>query len=241
MQNRVTTSLTIDLALFWEEGTWEVLEHKFYEYSGTWMLCKGDDTLKAGEQQQGAFNQQLQDAFMAQYGKQSAQIDYLNSILKPIAANPQGLSPGALTAMRTSAGDTVAQQGANAKAAVQAGEAARGSNGMPSGVDAQIDAGLAQNTANATASAQNDITKYDASVRQTNFWNAVNGLSGNAAMMNPQSYAGEANQGSSALAGLGTAYYNTQQSGWLNAALGGLGAAAGGWASGGFKMPGGGK
>jgi hypothetical protein len=216
-----------------DPSTWEG-----YEYDGPVDLCKGDKTLQAGEQQQAAFNQQLQQAFMAQFGKQSAQIDYLNSILKPIAKNPRGLSPEALTAMRTSAGDTIATQGANAKAAVQAGEAARGGNGLPSGVDAQIDAGLAVNTANQTAQAQNDITKYDASVKQANFWNAISGLSGNAAMMNPQSYASEANQGSGALAGLGTAYYNSQQSGWLNAALGALGGAAGAWASGGFKMPG---
>lgn len=211
--------------IVWDMSTMQVLEHNFYEYSGTWMLAKGDKSLQAGEQQQQAFNQQLQSAFMAQYGKQSAQIDYLNSILKPIAANPQGLSAPALTAMRTSASDSIAREGQNAKSAVAATEAARGGGtGLTSGIEAQIDSGVALNTANQQSGAQNQITQYNENVRQANFWNAINGLSGTAAMMNPQSYAGEANQGSSALAGLGTAYYNTQQSGWLNAALGGLGA-----------------
>jgi hypothetical protein len=242
MQNRVTTSLTIDLAMFWEEGTWEVLDHTFYEYSGPWMLFKGDDTLKAGEQQQAAFNQRLQQMMEAQYGKQSAQIDFLNGILKPIVANPQGVSREDLTAMRTSASDSIAREGQNAKSAVAAAEAARGGGtGLASGVQAQLDEGVALSNAAQQSSAQNQITQYNENVKQSNFWNAINGLSGTAALLNPQSYAGEANQGSSALAGLGTAYYNTQQSGWLNAALGGLGAAAGGWASGGFKMPGGGS
>jgi hypothetical protein len=229
---RVTTRIV------WDMNTFQVLEHEFHDYSGPWMLAKGDDTLKAGEQQQAAFNQSLQQAFEAQYGKQSAQIDYLNSILKPMAQNPTGLSQQGLTAMRTSASDTIAAQGVNARAAVAADAAAKGGGtGLPSGVQAQIDAGMSVSQAQQESGAQNQITQYNENVKQTNFWNAINGLSGNAAMMNPQSYAGEANGGSSALAGLGTAAYQSQQSGWLNAALGGLGAAAGGWASGGFKKP----
>lgn len=233
MSKRVTTLIT------WSMLTGEVLEHNWYEYNGTWMLAKGDDNLKAGEESQLAFNEQLMQVFQAQYAKQSAQIDYLNGILKPMAANPQGMSAENLSAMRTSAADSIATQGANAKQAVAAAEAARGGGtGLPSGVEAQIDAGMAVNQAQQLSQANLGITQYNENIRQQNFWNAINGLSGNAAMMNPQSYAGEANQGTSALSGIGTAYYNSQQSGWLNAALGGLGAAAGGWASGGFKTPG---
>lgn len=230
---RVTTSIT------WSMITGEVLEHKFSEYAGPWALAKGDSTLSAGEQQQQQFNTMLQQAFQNQYGKQSAQIDFLNSILKPMAENPTGLSQQDLTSMRTSASDTIAAQGVGARQALAATEAAKGGGtGLPSGVQAQIDAGMSVSQAQQESGAQNQITQYNENVKQTNFWNAINGLSGNAAMMNPQSYAGEANQGSSALAGLGTASYNSQQSGWLNAALGGLGAAAGGLAAGGY-FPGG--
>jgi hypothetical protein len=242
MQNkRVNTRVVVDLAGFFERGTWKIEERDGFEYSGRWALAKGDKDLKAGEQQQLDFNKQLMQVFQQQYGKQAAQLDYLNSILKPIIADGgRGLSPEALTSMRTSASDSIAREGQNAKAAVAATEAARGGGtGLPSGVEAQLDEGVALNEANQQSSAQNQITQYNENVRQANFWNAINGLSGNAAMLNPQSYAGEANSGSSSLANLGTAYYNSQQSGWLNAALGGLGAAAGGWASGGFKMPGG--
>jgi hypothetical protein len=222
----------------WDMHTMKVVERRTRAYSGPWMLCKGDNSLKAGEQQQLAFNQQLQNAFMAQYGKQSAQIDYLNSILKPMVTNPTGLSQPALTAMRTSASDTIAREGQNAKSAVAATEAARGGGtGLPSGVEAQLDEGVALNTANQQSTAQNQITQYDESVRQTNLWNAINGLQGNARMLDPTAYSANANQGSSALAGLGTAYYNTQQSGWLNAALGGLGAVGAAFAG---KPPGGG-
>lgn len=206
------------------------------DYAG---VMKGDSSLQAGEQQQLAFNQQLQQAFAQQFGAQTAQINFLNSILQPMAEHPQGLSPADLTSMRTSATDTIASQTANAKQAVQAEEAATGNGtGLPSGVNAQIEGQIATAGAAQNSTAQNQITQYNEQVRQQNFWNAISGLSGTANMLNPTAYAGNANQGSSSLAGLGQAYYNTQQSGWLNAALGGLGAAAGGWASGGFKMPG---
>lgn len=219
--------------------TGEVLRHEYFEYSGTWMLAKGDDTLKQGETQQLAFDQQLQQMMQQQFGLQSAQLQYLNSVLRPMVENPQGLAPKDLTALRTSASDTISSQAANAKQAVQATEAAHGGGtGLESGPESQIQGQIATATAQQQSSAQNSITQYNEQVRQSNFWNAISGLSGNAALLNPTSYAGAANQGSGALANLGTAYYNTQQSGWLNAALGGLGAAAGGWASGGFALPG---
>lgn len=232
------------------ELIWDEQAQRYYtdptSWEGYWCegpveLCKGDDTLKAGEEQQMQFDQQLQQIFAAQYGQQQAQINYLNSILKPMAANPQGASQADLTAMRTSASDTIAQGTANAKQALNATEAARGGGtGLPSGVQAQLDAGVNVAGMQQESQAQNQITEYNENLRQQNFWNAINGLSGNAAMLNPQSYGSLTNQGGGTLANLGTAYYNSQQSGWLNAALGGLGAAAGGWASGGFKMPGGG-
>lgn len=238
------TLITTKVCCLWDEKarryvtdwtTWEG-----YVHDGPLMECKGDDSLKAGETQQMEFNQQLAQIFEAQYGKQSAQVDYMNSILKPMAANPQGMSQAGLTAMRTGASDTIAAQGANVRAAVAASQAAKGGGTeLPSGVEGQIDAGLAVDQARQQAGAQNSISQYNENLRQQNFWNAINGLSGNAAMMNPQSYAGLENQGQGSLANLGTAYYNTQQSGWLNGALGALGGAAGGWASGGFKKPGG--
>jgi hypothetical protein len=160
-----------------------------------------------------------------QYGLQSSQLAFLNGILQPMVQNPTGLGQKDLTAMRTTASDTIAQQGANAQKAIQAKEAGTGNGtGLPSGAQDQINAGVATATAEQEASTQNQITQYDASVKQSNFWNAVSGLSGNAAMLNPTSYAGAANQGSSSLASLGTAFNQSQQSGWLNAALGGLGA-----------------
>jgi hypothetical protein len=57
-------------------------------------------------------------------------------------------------------------------------------------------------------------------------------------MTNPLGYANSATAGGNTVANLSQAYTNSQQSGWLNAALGALGGVAGGWASGGFKMPG---
>jgi len=222
---RVTHFIAIDLTGFFERDEWNVLEKVSREYSGPIALCKGDDTVKAGESSQLGFDQVLQQVFQAQYGSQQAILNYLNPILKGIASNPQGVAPGALASMRTSASDSIAREGANAKQAVAATEAARGGGtGLPSGVQAQLDEGVAVNEANQQSQAQNQITQYNEQVRQGNFWNAINGLSGNAAMLNPTAYAGEANSGAGTLANLGQVNYNTQQSGWLNAALGGLGA-----------------
>ena len=213
--------------------TGELLEHQWFEYSGTVDLCKGDNTAKQAEQQQMAFQQQLMQVFSAQYGKQSAQLDYLNSILKPIAENPRGYDPATLTAMRTSASDTIAQNTAQAKQAIQADMAARGGGtGLPSGVDAQISAQLANSSAAQQAAAQRDITVQDANLKQVNFWNAIQGLSGNTGMLNPIGYAGSANQAGGTVANLSQAVTASQQSGWLNAALGGLGGAAGGFLGG---------
>ncbi len=238
MQKLVTTSITWDMNTMDVVGgkpNMAILEWEYRFYSGPWAYVKGDSTLKAGEAAQAAFTQQLQQIFTAQYGSQKAILDYLNPVLKGIVSNPQGLSEKDLTAMRTNASDTIAQQGSHVRAAVAASEASHGSTGLPSGVQAQIDSGIAVAQGQQQASSQNQITQYNEDVRQKNFWNAVGGLSGNAQIINPQSYAGEANAGSNSLAGLGQAYYQSQQSGWLNAALGAVGGVAGQWASGGFK------
>lgn len=192
---------------------------------------KGDQTLKQSEQSQAALNQQLSQAFTTQFGKQSQILSYLQGKLQPMIDNPTGFSPEALTAMRTQASDTNADQFNSAQTALNDQLAARGgASSLPSGVDAQIRGQLASAGARQEATSQNNITLQDEQLKQQNFWNAVNGLSGNAAQLNPLGYSGGATQGAGAVAGLGQAYKASQQSqllGTLGAVAGGLGQAAG--------------
>jgi len=60
--------------------------------------------------------------------------------------------------------------------------------------------------------AQNTITLNDANLKNTNYWNAMNVLSGNvASQFNPLGYANSATSGSNAVAGLSQAYTQSQQ------------------------------
>jgi len=190
---------------------------------------KGDNTLKQSEQQQAQLNQQLSQAFTTQFGKQSQILSYLQGKLQPMIDNPTGFSPEALTALRTSASDTNSQQFNNAQTALNDQLAARGGAGaLPSGVDAQLRAQLAQGGAQQEASTQNQITLNDEQLKQQNYWNAINALSGNASQLNPLGYSGGATAGAGAVAGLGQAYKASQAS----PLLGALGGIAGGVLSG---------
>lgn len=156
-------------------------------------------------QQQLQFNNQLMALFNKQYASQQNVLNYLQGQVKPIIARSeagQGMSAAAEAAMRTSATDTIAgneqaaQQALNQREAQQMG----GSNIMPSGVNAQLDAALLDSAARQQSGAQLGITQYNQNLANSNLWNSLNVMSGNAAMMNPQSYAGEATSGSGAVA-----------------------------------------
>lgn len=207
--------------------TGEVLHHAFVWWDGTVELCKGDQTVSAAETAQANFTNTLQQIFSTQYATQQAQLQFLQNTLQPQIANPQGYTPAQLTAMRTGATDTIAQQTANAQQAVQATEAARGGNGLPSGVSAQIDAQLKEGQAQQTSAAQNTITTQNAQLQQQNYWNAISALSGTAAQENPLGYSGAATSGANSVGNLGQVEYNTQQSGVLGALTGLAGSVAG--------------
>ena len=197
-------------------------ESEWYEYEGPVALCKGDDTAKAAEQQQMNFNSQLMAIFQQQFAKQSAVLDFLKGKLQPMIDKPTGYSPEALTTMRTSATDTLSDAYQNAQRALQNKEFTQGGRDLPSGINDQIDAALLTAEAKDKANAQNTITLNDENLKQSNYWNAMNVLSGNvASQFNPLGYAGAATSGSNAVAGLSQAVTNSQQTG-LGALFGGL-------------------
>jgi hypothetical protein len=241
----------LGLAIDWVESDWEWVED-----DAPVALCKGDETAKQTElmqqqnmAQQMAFNQQLIGIFNKQYADQKAVLDYLKGKFQPMIDNPTGYSDSALAAMRTSATDQLSNQYQNARSALQDYEFQNGGRDLPSGVNSQLMASLLNSEASDKASTQNNITMADENLKQMNYWNAVNALQGNAAMLAPQSYAGAATSAADSAVGAGNsvanlsqAYAQSKKGFWSNLgnAFGSaLGSGLGGWLGGmGTKIPG---
>lgn len=205
-------------------GTWTLTVERYIAEGRSVSGGKGDQTAKASEEQSLALQKQMADLFTKQYGDQSQITKFLTSKLEPIINNPQGYGGAAEAALRTSAADNVATNYENAQKALQTEQFAKGGRDLPSGVNAQIDAQLAAARAGDAASAQTGITLQNENLKQQNFWDAINGLSGNAQIINPQSYAA----GSSSAAGAGAQSGQLYQSSRQSQLLGALGGVAGG-------------
>jgi hypothetical protein len=207
-----------------------------YDYDGPLDLQKGDDTAKQAEKQQLAFDTSLMKIFQQQFGKQSQIFNYLKGKLQPLIDNPQGLSPEGLAAARTANTDQFSAAYQNAQRALNAKMATSGESTLPSGVGAQLNEALLNAEAADKATAQTQITMQNEQLKQQNYWNAVNGLTGQQAQLNPLGYANSATSGSGAVANLSQAV--TASSGpSFGSILGGVagGALQGAGAAGGFR------
>lgn len=206
-------------------GEWEVIAP--FEWHGPLWECKYDKTAQAAETQQMNFDAQLMDIFRAQYGNQLNVLNYLQDQLKPQIANPQGFTPEALAAMRTQAKDTTAAEFANAQRGANVVAGRLGGAALPSGVGAALSGDIAAEAAKAESTAQNNITLANANLRNTNYWNAISALSGNAQLLAPQSYASGATSGTNAVANTSEAV--TQSNGpTIGQILGGIVGGVGG-------------
>jgi hypothetical protein len=215
--------------------TWTQTIERYLAEGRTVSGGKGDDTLKAQEEAQANFTKTLMQSYKTQFGQQSAILSFLTKKLEPQIDNPTGFSADTLASMRTGATESTARSYAQSEQALHNAEAARGGNGLPSGVDAQLEAENANAGAAQNVQSQQGITLANEQQKQQNYWNAVNALSGNAAQYNPTGYAGQATSGSSAVGDLGTAYKNSQSSqllGALGGIAGGVGSAVGGYFTG---------
>lgn len=217
--------------------TWtETVDH-YLRYGFTVSGAKGDDIAKQNEQIQLDLNKQLLQTFQTQFGKQSQITDSVTKNLQPLIDNPQGYSPEELQALRTQTSDTNSGQFNDAQKALNDQLAARGgASTLPSGVDAQLRAQLAEAGAKTEAGSQNQITLNNEELKRQNFFNAVNALSGNAQIINPLGYASGATAGGNTVANLSQAVTASNQSP-LMGAIGGIvgGAAAGAGSAGGFS------
>lgn len=194
---RITINPTFDMVSM----TW--LARPSYEYCGPIWEFKGDKTAQEAEQNQAAFDQQLMRIFSDQYGKQSQIFNFLTGKMQAaVASGGQGYDPGALTAMRTSATDVNAQQTKNAEQAFANSVAARSGGSKLAGVsgaEASGEATIAAEGAANEANSQNAITLANEQLRQQNYWNATNVLTGQQAVANPLGYSSGATSGTNAV------------------------------------------
>lgn len=197
---------------------------------------KGDSTAQSTEAGQGAFTNTLQNAFATNNAQQQQQLNFLNQKLQSSINNPQGYSPSTLAAMRAQANDQVAATNQNVQRSVNNMETTRGgAAALPSGVDAQINASVAQQAAQAGNNAQQNITEQNANLQEQNQQRALGEELGVAQAENPDAMAGEANQGAGEVSQLSQAVTAANGPG-IGSILGGIaGAGLSGWASGGFK------
>jgi Flp pilus assembly protein TadG len=152
--------------------------------------------------------------------------------------NPQGMSPEALAAARTQATQRTATDVDQAQQAVQAKMAARGGNGLPSGVDAQVLGSIAASGANQESQMQGDITLQNEEMKRQNYWNSVSGLEGVSGQEDPNGLAGNATGAAESVGSLGKAFQDSKQSQLMGTIGGIIGGGLSGWATGGFRMPG---
>jgi hypothetical protein len=202
---RVVINPTLNL----ETMTW--LPCVSYEYHGPVLLLKGDSTAQAAESTGAAFDQKLIDMFQAQYGKQQGIINYLQNLVTPIInKGGQGYTPEQLAAQRTAATDTISAQFRDAQAGVNAAAVRTGGSALPSGVSTMIESSLAPQEALAQSQAQEQITAANANLQQQNYWNAINVLNGQSAMLNPLGYASTETANAGTIAPLSNAVTSSQ-------------------------------
>lgn len=164
-------------------------------------------------QQTMAFDQQLMQLFQKQYATQQTQLNFLNSILKPVASNAEagnGFTKPELAAMRTSATDQLTTQEQNAQKALNQTLKTSGDANIPSGVTVGANEALQNSEFQANANTQNQITVANAQQANSNLFNAVNALNGVAAQESPNALQSGALEGGSTVASLGGAQGSLQ-------------------------------
>lgn len=157
---------------------------------------------------------ELRSLFYNQYYKNTSALDFLNGKMRAMVNNPTGYSPAALAAMRTGATENASNEFSHAQQALNAQEMAHGGEDLPSGVNAQLNAGLYAQEAAQKANAENQITLANEDQRQNNYWRGVQGLDTVAEQRNPNALLGESLNASAGVGGLVNAATNVNNSGF---------------------------
>lgn len=210
--------------------TWTHTIERYIAEGRTVSGGKGDKTAEDTEKSQGTFTNLLQQTFATNNAQQQSQLAFLNNKLTSAINNPQGYSPETLASMRAQANDAVAAENQNVQRAVNAKQATQGgADALPSGVNAQVNAAVAAEAAQAGNRAQQDITIQDANLKNDNLWNAVKSEEGVASLEDPTGFAGAETGSAGQVGELSKAVTSAKGPGWgsiLGGVVGaGLGAA----------------
>jgi hypothetical protein len=159
-----------------------------------------EKSLQASSQ---SFASTLQAQSQQLYGEQQGVLNAINASLSPILAagpNQQGFSAAENANLQTSAINSAGAAARNAEQAVAnygAGQGGGGSSGLLSGVEKQIQAGVASQETNALAGQQNQIVAANYNQGNANYWRAAGGEQGLAQGYNPNGATSGANTANS--------------------------------------------
>lgn len=206
------------------------------DYTGPVALaCGASGAMKSAENAESQVSQSMNTDFGTVFKENQGVLSSLTSALEPIVSagpNQKGFSPAEEAAMRTQAMDTTSAAGRQASNAVRQELASEGGGNsyLPSGSDAAINAGLAEDTAQKNAAEQLGITQADYGQGRQDFFNAEGALAtAPGALENPATAAGEAAAGAASSALQGADTVNQANNAWegeLGGMIGQLGSAA---------------
>jgi hypothetical protein len=194
------------------------------------------------EQQQQEFQLESMKEQQAAYQDDQALLKQMQGVYAPIftkGPSQEGFSPEQKAALATQIKEGTATNYAQAAQATNANLAATGGGNLviPSGQQAQMKAQVAQAAAQEESGEQLQATNANYAQGYNNWLQAGQGLFGISGQMNPLGYGEQVNTAGKNAADTAN-QIATQQNSWINAAIGAAGTIAGGWATGGFKMPG---
>ena len=181
------------------------------------MCSEADPTQVALRDAQAAFTRTLDSSFKATFANQQQILGFLSAKLQQMILHPSGFTPAEMTALRTGATDATAAATANAQKSVAAYGASHGGADLGSGVQAQIQGEVATSGAQELSREQNQITVANAEREQTNYWNAIGGLTGLGRAYDPTGYANAETNSANATTAASHEVSAEQQQGWQNA------------------------
>jgi hypothetical protein len=203
------------------------------------MCGATDQQQQIGAQQQQMY-QTLNQNYATAFAQQQNIVNALTSTFQPILQRgpyQTGYSPTQVSGLQAAATQNVADQYAQAQTAAARALAGQGGDTMlPSSIQAQTLANVANAAAATRSQALNNITAQNYAAGMSNWQNAANALSTvGTNMVNPNAFASSATTAGGAAADTANQIAQAQNSIW-NAAIGGL-AGVGGAAIGGFMTP----
>ena len=228
--------------IIWNMETLEITSRIPSGYSGPAdKLCGASGAQKEAAATQKKITDLLTSDAQLIFGKDQHILDSIMGALEPVinkGPDQYGFSAAEDSAKRTQATDTLAAAGRNATNAVRSAVAAQGGMNLPSGSEAAIEGGLAEDQANKQAEAQLKVTDEGYATGRQNFF-AAEGAAASApgALENPATSAFNAASGASEGNIKAQDDITAANNAWMAPVAGLIGSVAGGFIP---KIPGGG-